>query len=120
MKTFSFNDNTGEYKAWLDKLKQGKCGLDPNLYCLEALPKVLRRKCIFISSFKLYNGEKVLQTGLEYFTPCFIFGVYRRDGKTIFTPYYENKDAGYDLNKLENDSKFVVTSDGLYPKLREI
>ena len=101
MKTYSFNDNPGEYKAWLDELKQGKCGLDPNLYCLEGLPKILRRKCIFISSFPLYNGKKVLQTGLEYFTPSFIFGVYRRDGKTIFTPYYEDKDAGYDLNKLE-------------------
>ena len=65
------------------------------------LSKILRRRCIFISSFPLFNGEKVLQTGLEYFTPSFIFGVYRRDGKTIFTPYYEDKDAGYDLNKLE-------------------
>ena len=101
VKTFSFNDNTAEYKSWLENLKKGKCGLDPNLYCLEGLPKILRRKCIFISSFPLHNGEKVLQTGLEYFTPSFIFGVYRRDGKTIFTPYFEDKDAGYDLNKLE-------------------
>ena len=101
IKDFSFNNNIPEYKAFVANLKNGTGGLDPKLYILYVLHSIIRRRCIFIATAPLPNGDLIMETGEEYLTPPFVFGIYHREGKVIFTPYYQDKNVEYNLENFK-------------------
>ena len=101
VKDYSFGNNLEAYKKYLEALKDGTGNLDRKLYTLNVLHKILRRKCIFISTILLPNDEYLMETGEEYLSPPFVFGIYEREQHYIITPYFRDKNVEYNLESFQ-------------------
>ena len=77
---FTFNLNYTDYRSFIDDFKEGKVGLDPELYLAEALAQGLHRKMIFISLEK-HKGNPIFTFDAESDKPPLIYGIYLRNGR---------------------------------------
>ena len=105
MRTFSFDNNQKAYKTFLEDFTQGKITLDKELYILECLHRVLRRKTIFIKSE--ISTPRTIVFGTDYNNPEFVFGMHKAREGIAFRPYFIKRYKNFDLNALKGKLEIV-------------
>ncbi|MFN9910733.1 MAG: hypothetical protein ACK56F_32275, partial [bacterium] len=83
LKDFTFNLNRAKYQQFIDDFANGKVGLDPDFYLVEATAAVLRRPLIFISTLERHKNKPIFSYNEKMETPPLIFGIYEREGYEI-------------------------------------
>ena len=108
LKDFTFNLNYEKYKQFLDDFSLGKVSLDPNLYLAEALSYALYRPITFISSLARHKNRQIIHFNHDSDKPPLVFGIYEREGKEIFLPFFYNKNAEFNLDQLKDKIQIVA------------
>ena len=107
IKDFQFNKNIIAYKEFVDKLKNDNGPLDNNLLILPLLCKAIRRHCIFISTLELHKANPIIEGGIEYNSPPFVFSIYKLNQNIVFRPYYVDNKADFDLRNFRKKMEIV-------------
>ena len=105
LKDLSFNNNHANYKTYLQEFDAGKQQLDKDLLLTEALAKGLHRCFIFISSLENDANQTIFKFNAESTKPPLIFGIYCLENKTIFTPYFYNKNLEFNIDSLNPNKR---------------
>jgi hypothetical protein len=108
LKDFTFNLKYDNYKQFLDDFNKGTVGLDPELYLAEALALSLYRPMIFISSLKRHKDKPIFHFNHGSDKPPLIYGIYEKEGKEIFLPYYHNKNTEFKLDHLKDCIQIIA------------
>jgi len=101
LKDFTFNLNYNDYKTFLDEFIRGTVPLDPEYYLAEALALALGRPMIFISSLDRHRHRPVFHFNHNSDKPPLIYGIYSRDNKEIFMPFFYNKNVEFKIDSLK-------------------
>jgi hypothetical protein len=108
LKDFTFNLNYTNYRSYIDDFREGKVGLDPDLYLAEALAQGLHRKMIFISSLEKHKNNPIFTFNADSEKPPLIYGIYLRDEKEIFLPFFQNKNREFKIDSLKNKVQVIA------------
>ena len=108
LKDFTFNLNYNEYKQYLDNFGQGTVGMDPELYLAEAFASSIHRPIIFISSFARHKNKQIFHFNHDSEKPPLIYGIYLREGKEIFLPFFYNKHTEFKLDHLKGKIQVIA------------
>jgi len=101
LRDFTFNLNFHEYKNFLIDFMNGKVGLDPELFIAEALAQALFRPMVFISSLERHQERRIFTFNHTSEKPPLIYGIYSRQGKEIYLPFFHNKNVEFRLDHLK-------------------
>ncbi len=108
LKDQSFNNNHANYKTFLQEFDAGKHQLDKDLLLAQALAKGLHRCFIFISSLENDASQPIFKFNAESTKPPLIFGIHRVENKTIFTPYFYNKNLEFNIDSLKGKIQIIA------------
>ena len=108
LKDFTFNLNYNEYKQYLDNFGQGTVGMDPELYLAEAFASSIHRPIIFISSLARHKNKQIFHFNHDSEKPPLIYGIYLREGKEIFLPFFYNKHTEFKLDHLKGKIQVIA------------
>jgi hypothetical protein len=108
LKDFTFNLNYNAYKAYLDDFSQGNVAMDPELFLAEALASGLHRPMTFISSLPRHKDRPIFHFNHDSDKPPLIYGIYLRDNKEIFLPFFHNKHTEFKLDHLKGKIQVVA------------
>jgi hypothetical protein len=82
--------------------------MDKDWILLEALARATFRPIILLSSLPEHENKKVIKYNHESVKPPIILGVYRIEGKIIFTPYFYNKNLEFCIDSLKGKVQIVA------------
>jgi len=108
LKDFTFNLKYDDYKNFLQEFKDGKVGLDPDLYLAEALALSLYRPMIFISSLAKHKEKPYFTYNHTSDKPPLIYGIYEKEGKVLYLPFYHNKNVEFRLDQLKGKIQIIA------------
>jgi len=108
LKDFTFKLNYNAYKEYIDNFQQGKVGIDPEMFLAEALALSLHRPMIFISSLEKHKARPVFQYNHDSDKPPLIYGIYLRENKEIFMPFFYNKNVEFRLDQLKGRMQVIA------------
>ena len=108
LKDFTFNLKYDDYKQFIDDFSKGKVGMDPELYLAEALASSLHRPITFISSLRKHKLKPIFHYNHDSDKPPLIYGIYERDGKEIFMPFFYNRNVEFKLDHLKGKIQVVA------------
>ena len=108
LKDFTFNLNYNAYHEFCDKFLKGEVGMDPELFLADALASAIHRPMIFISSLKKHVQRPIFRFNHTIDKPPLIYGIYERDGKDIFLPYFLNKNQEFRLDHLKGKIEIIA------------
>ena len=96
------------YKTFLQEFETGKHQLDKDLLLAQALAKGLHRCFIFISGLDNDSEQPVFKFNSESTKPPLIFGIHRVGDKTIYTPYFYNKNLEFNIDSLKGKIQIIA------------
>jgi hypothetical protein len=108
LKDQSFNNKHMEYKTYLQEFERGQHQLDKDLLLAQALAKALHRCFIFISSLENDKLQPIFKFNTESTKPPLIFGISKVKDRTIFTPYFYNKNLEFNLDSLKGKIQIIA------------
>jgi hypothetical protein len=108
LKDFTFNLDYQAYHEFLEKFGKGEVGMDPELFLADALASAIHRPMIFVSSLKRHAQRPIFQFNHTIDKPPLIYGIYERDGKEIFLPYFLNRNQEFRLDHLKGKIEVIA------------
>jgi Reverse transcriptase (RNA-dependent DNA polymerase)/RNase H-like domain found in reverse transcriptase/Integrase zinc binding domain len=108
LKDQSFNNNHMNYRQFLQEFENGLHNIDKDWLLVEALAKATYRCMIFLSNLEEHQSKPVFKFNHESTKPPLIFGVYREEGKIVFTPYFYNKNLEFNIDNLKGKIQIVA------------
>ena len=105
MRSFSFNNDFQAYKNYLEAFVKGEVTLDKQLYILEVVHRVLKRKTVFIKATK--ESPRTITYGADYNNPEFVFGMFETENGIAFRPYFIKRYKNFDLKSLKDNLQII-------------
>ena len=104
----NFNSNKSKTNEFLMEFCNGQHTVDKNLLLVEALAHAISRHFIILDSRTDIEEKRVIHFNYNTARPPFILGLYEKENKIIFRPFYVDKDYIYDLTKHRNNFEVIV------------
>ena len=108
LKDFTFNLKYDAYKQFIDEFGKGIAPMDPELYLADALASCLYRPMIFISTLPRHSNKPIFHFNHSSDKPPLIYGIYERENKIIFLPYFHNKNVEFKLDHLKGRIQIIA------------
>ena len=108
LKDQSFNNNHMNHKTYIEEFDTGKHQLDKDLILAQALAKGLHCCFIFISSLENDTNQAILKFNAESTKSLLIFRIHHVENKTIFTPYFYNKNLEFNIDSLKGKIQIII------------
>ena len=112
---FQFNMDFDKYNNFLADFKDGKLGPDENMYLIHALALCLYRPIIVISSLEKHKASPVIHFHENADRPPIILGLYLRENRKIFLPYYFTRNSEFRLESLKGKINIVAYTAKVIP-----
>ena len=93
--------------------------LDKNLICIEGLAYGLNRHIIVLSSLSKHSFNPIIQFNSNINKPPFVVGAYDHENKTIFRPFFVDRQTCYDLSQHKNRFEIITYHSRSLPTSRQ-
>ena len=115
LRDFTFNNNYGAYREFLEEFKRGKFSIDENFYLIQALATALYRPIILISALERHKDNPIIKFNHESTKPPLIFGIYEHENTIFFMPFFHNKNVHFVLDHLYEKLEIIAYSSKAVP-----
>ena len=107
IKDFIFGNSSEKMKKFLTDFS-AHAPVDNLFLAIEAFAYASHRPIIVISSLPKDKERPIITFNGNIVKPPFVVGVYIREGKTLFLPFFVNRQSCFDLSKLKNKFEIVA------------
>ena len=92
----------------MDDFEKGIGEVDENLLIAQALAVAMHRCFIFISSLEKDREQPIFKFNSESVKPPLIFGIYWVNNRSVFLPFFYNKNLEFNIDSLKGKVQIIA------------
>ena len=103
----NMNNSQENFKSFLKPLEDDILPIDDDFLMVEFIAQIISRPIILISSLDKHKNKPIFKFQNQIQKPPFIMGVHNKSTKTIFLPYFINKQASFNLSEIKDQFQII-------------